>query len=219
MKKLVAVVAAALLAGCGAVRYPTSYLLNLPAPAPRAGPPQPLPGTIAIREFGCPEYLCEGRIVYRSGPEEVGFYEYHRWAMSPRAAITQFMADALRAQSLFTTVAVHERSLKPAYVLTGNIERLEESDHGRDVRAVCKISAQLIDARTGSVVWSHTASEAVTVEKRDVAGVVSSLSAAAGIAVDRLVASMSTEIASSQTAGTRYDTEEKVNVRILTTDR
>jgi ABC-type uncharacterized transport system auxiliary subunit len=84
------------------------------------------------------------------------------------------------------------------YVLTGSIERLEEVDQGRDVRAVCTISAQLMDTRTGSVVWNHTASEAVPVEKRDVAGVVSGLSQAARIAVDRLVASVATELASGQ---------------------
>ncbi|HET8547158.1 MAG TPA: ABC-type transport auxiliary lipoprotein family protein [Bryobacteraceae bacterium] len=199
MKELAAVIFAVLLAGCGSVRYPTSYLLNLPAPAPRTAPPQAVLGPIAVRSFGCPEYICEGRIVFRPGPEEVGFYEHHRWAISPREAITRHMADALRSQSLFKSVAVHERGLQPAYVLTGNIERLEESDQGHDVRAVCTISAQLIDGRTGSVVWSHTASEAVAVQNRDVAGVVSSLSAAARIAVDSLVASVSKELASSRT--------------------
>jgi ABC-type uncharacterized transport system auxiliary subunit len=197
MKQLAAVVIAALLAGCGSVRYPTSYVLNLPAPAPRSAPPQGVLGTIAVREFRCPEYICEGRLVYRPGPEEVGFYEHHRWAVSPRDAITQHMADALRSQSLFTSVAVHERGLQSAYVLTGSIERLEESDHGRDVQAVCTISAQLIDTRTGSVVWNYTASEAVPVEKRDVAGVVSSLSAAARTAIDRLAVSVSKELAPS----------------------
>ena len=151
-----------------------------------------------MREFRCPEYLCEGRIVYRPTPEEVGFYEYHRWAASPRQAITQSMADALRARSLFKSVAVHERGIEVAYVLTGNIERLEEVDQGRDVRAVCTISAQLMDARTGSVVWNHTASETVPVQKRNVAGVVGSLSAAARTAVDRLVASVAKELASGQ---------------------
>ena len=66
MKKLAAAVVGALvLAGCGSVRYPTSYLLNLPAPAPQAAPPQAVLGPVAVREFRCPEYLCEGRIVYR----------------------------------------------------------------------------------------------------------------------------------------------------------
>ena len=98
MKKLAtAVMGALVLAGCGSVRYPSSYLLNLPAPAHQVAPPQTVLGPVAVREFRCPEYLCEGRIAYRPSPEEVGFYEYHRWAISPRQTITQSMADALQA--------------------------------------------------------------------------------------------------------------------------
>jgi ABC-type uncharacterized transport system auxiliary subunit len=190
-----AAVGALVLAGCGSVRYPTSYILNLPAAASQAAPAQAPLDAVVVREFRCPEYLCEGRIVYRPAPEEVGFYEYHRWAASPRQAITQFMADVVRARSVFKSVAIHERGIEAAYVLSGNIERLEEVDQGGHVRAVCTISAQLMDARTGSVIWNHTASEAVPVDKRNVAGVVNSLSAAARTAVDRLAASMATEVA------------------------
>jgi uncharacterized lipoprotein YmbA len=195
MKNLAAVFMAALvLAGCGSVRYPTSYVLNFPPPAPRAALSNGALGPVAIREFRCPEYLCEGRIVYRPGPEEVGFYENHRWAMNPRQAITQYLENGLRTQSLFQSVTVRERGSEAAYVLSGSIQRLEEVDEGRDVHAVCTISAQLLDTRTRSVVWSHTASETVSVEKRDIAGVVSSLAAAAGTAADRLLKSMTDEL-------------------------
>jgi len=185
---------ALVLAGCGRVRYPTSYALNFPPPNPQAAPSNGTLGPVAIRELRCPEYLCEGRIAYRTSPEEVAFYEYHRWAMDPRQAITQYLEDRLRAQSLFNSVTVHERGSEAAYVLSGNIQRLEEVDHGRDVRAVCTISAQLLDTRTKSVVWSHTESETVQVEKRDIRGVVSSLSAAAQSAADRLLNSMTQEL-------------------------
>jgi ABC-type uncharacterized transport system auxiliary subunit len=180
------------LAGCGSVRYPTTYVLTFP-PAPLQPVSTGALGAVAIREFQCPEYLCEGRIVYRSSPEEVGFYEYHRWAMNPRQAIRDYVVEALRAQSLFKSIEAHERSAEAAYVLSGRIERLDEVDQGRDVRAVCTISAQLFDTRTRSVIWSHTASETVQVEKRDVRGVVSSLSAAARTAADRLLKSMTEE--------------------------
>ena len=106
----------------------------------------------------------------------------------------QYLEDGLRAQSLFQSVMVHERGSDAAYVLNGNIERLEEVDQGRDVRAVCTISAQLVDTRTRSVVWSHTASETVPVEKRNIGGVVSSLSTAARTAADRLLRSMAEEL-------------------------
>jgi len=194
MKNLAVVFMGALvLAGCGSFRYPTSYVLNLPPPVPQRAPSNGSLGPVTIREFRCPEYLCEGRVVYRPSPEEVAFYEYHRWAMDPRQAITQYLEDGLRARSLFQSVTVHERGSETTYVLSGNVERFEEVDEDRDVHAVCTISAQLLDTRTKSVVWSHTESETVPVEKLDIAGVVGSLSAAARTVADRLLNSMTEE--------------------------
>jgi ABC-type uncharacterized transport system auxiliary subunit len=195
MKNLVAAFLGALvLAGCGGVRYPKSYVLDFPPPAPRPVPPNGTLGRVVIREFRCPDYLCEGRITYRATPEEVGFYEYHRWAMDPREAITQYLEDALRDQSLFNGVALHEHGSEADYVLSGNLEQLEEVDQGHEIFGVCTISAQLLDTQTRSVVWSHTASEKVPVDKRNIAGVVSSLSAAARTVADRLVKSMAEEL-------------------------
>jgi ABC-type uncharacterized transport system auxiliary subunit len=195
MKNLAALFMGALvLAGCGSVRYPTTYVLNFPPPVPQPGSFNGALSAVAVREFQCPEYLCEGRIVYRSSPEEVGSYEYHRWAMNPRQAITQYVVESLRAQSVFKSVVVHERGAEAAYMLSGTIEQLEEVDHDRDVRVVCRISAQMLETRTRSVIWSHVASETIRVEKRDMGGVVSSLSAAARIAADRLLKSMTEEV-------------------------
>ena len=178
------------LGGCGHVRYPTNYVLNFPPASARMPPPPNALGTLVVRDFQCPQYLCEGRLVYRPTPSEIGFYEFHRWATNPRRTITQFVVDRVRTKPLFRNVALEDAGIQPAYVLSGNIEQLEEVDHGRDVQAICTISAQLVDAQTKSVIWSHTASETVPVGKRAMADVVSSLSAAVGITVDRLVASM-----------------------------
>jgi len=186
------------LVGCvGKVRYATMYVLNLAPPSPRISPlSQPILGSLAVHTFRCPEYLCEGRIVYRPSPEEVGYYNFHRWAMSPRQSITQYMAEAVRARSAFKGVTVDDSDVEVAYVLSGGIDRFEEVDQGQDVRALCTISAQLVNAGTGSVVWSQTASQEIPVEKRDVAGVVDSLSLAARATVDRLVQSMTSKLAS-----------------------
>lgn len=121
----------------------------------------------------------------------------------PSAGLDPIVADSLRSQSLFQSVVVNEAGAQAAYVLSGNIERFEEVDEGRAVYAVCSISAQLVDARTRSVVWSHTESVTVPVAQRDVAGVVSSLSAAARITVARLVESMEKKLASACSSCTR----------------
>ena len=122
------VLCSALFSGCGRVRYPTTYVLDFPRVAPHAAAPQATLGAVVVREFRCPQYLCEGRIVFRPSPEEVGFYEFHRWAVDPRESITLFLANTLRARSIFTHVASQERGITAAYILTGSIDRMEEVD-------------------------------------------------------------------------------------------
>jgi ABC-type uncharacterized transport system auxiliary subunit len=175
-------------AGCGSVRYPAHYVLNFPAPLQRIAPPE-VPGPLVVREFQCPQYLCDGRLVYRPTPEEIGFYEFHRWAMNPRQMITRYIAETVRMKSLFSHVVLEDAGVQPAYVLNGHIERLEEVDQGA-VSAVCKISAELLDTKTKSIVWSFTASETIPVRRRDVPGVVAGLSTAAVLTIEKVVSSL-----------------------------
>jgi ABC-type uncharacterized transport system auxiliary subunit len=186
-----------MLGGCAKVRYPTNYMLTFPPHVAPGATPREALDALVIREFRCPEYISQGRIVYRPSAQEVGFYEYHRWAVEPSRAVTRLVGDTLRARSIFRNVATQERGVKAAYELTGNIERLEEVDRSRDVRAYCEITAQLADARTGSVIWTGTASETIPVEERNISGVVFSLSAATRITVERLVDSLASELARS----------------------
>jgi len=188
-----ALIAALALSACGSARYPAYYTLHLEpsihAPASERGI-----GSLTIKELQCPDYLCEGRIVYRPAPAEVGFYQHHRWAVSPRAMIAQYLAERVRARSLFVSVSGDESRVAADFALSGTLERLEEVDDARQVAAVCSIAAQLVDTRTGAVVWSRMATERVSVEQRDVAGVVDSLATAVRATVDRLVNDMEVEL-------------------------
>lgn len=196
---LMAVVGALGLAACGPGRYPKSYVLSFPTSTPPVSPLLQARGPIVVRDFQCPQYLCEGRIVYRPSAQEVGYYEFHRWATNPRQMITQYVATAVQMTALFKAVALDEAGIQPAYLLTGNIERLEELDQGGDVRAVCTLSAQLINAETKSIVWDHTATETVPVQNRNIPGVVSSLSTAARMTVDSLVKSLEETLGPTRT--------------------
>lgn len=185
--------AALLGSGCGSVRYPATYVLSFPPPL-ETSVEQGHHGALAVRPFTCTDYLCDGRIVYRPSPEEVGFYQYHRWAADPRQMVTQFVVKAVHAKRIFTDVGLDLGGSRPAYVLSGHIEELEEVDGGRDVQAVCTITARLVDGRSGSVVWSGRTSSSIPVTERNVAGVVRSLSKAAHEAIERLVTSMAKEL-------------------------
>jgi ABC-type uncharacterized transport system auxiliary subunit len=111
--------------------------------------------------------------------------------------IAHHLADRVRARSLFASVTDPDSHVATDFVLNGTIDRLEEVDDGRRVAAVCALSAQLRDTRTGSVVWSNTITERVAVEQRDVAGLVNGLATAARNSVDRLVADMEMELGRS----------------------
>jgi ABC-type uncharacterized transport system auxiliary subunit len=188
-----ALVGALAISACGSARYPAYYTLHF-EPSTQARASERGMGTLAIKELSCPDYLCEGRIVYRPTPAEVGFYQYHRWASSPRAMIAQYLAARVQARSLFTSVSGDESRVATDFVLSGTLERLEEVDEARQVVAVSTISAQLVDTRAGIVVWSGTAAERVPVQQRDMPGVVNGLGAAVRASVDRLVTEMEIEL-------------------------
>jgi ABC-type uncharacterized transport system auxiliary subunit len=184
---------------CGGVRYPRTYVLDL-QPRQVAAPVRSATlGTVAVRDFACPDYLCDGRIVYRPSTTEVGYYEYHRWATTLRRMITDSVAGRIRTDGVFTTVDALPKAADAAYVLTGGIDRLEEVDDGASVHAVVELSAQLVDTRARQTVWRHSETASEPVMKRDVPGVVISLSAATRRAIDALVASLESQMASIPT--------------------
>src|ERR1700741_1890914 len=121
-----------LISGCmGKVRYPTYYTLSIaPAMKPDPGAPH-WKAAVAVRRFETPAYLRQGRIVYREAPDEIGFYEYHRWAAEPSTAVTTGVSDSPRAGHLFASVGPYASEQRPDYLLTGRLGRLDEIDYGR----------------------------------------------------------------------------------------
>jgi uncharacterized lipoprotein YmbA len=131
-----ALIIVALMAGCmgGKVRYPKYYALEIATAPTLKDKDEGLPVAVAVRRFDTPAYLRQGRIVYREAPEEVGFYDYHRWAADPGAAVTTAVIDSLRSAQLFSFVKPYDGQDRPEYLLTGRLERLDEIDYGGVVR-------------------------------------------------------------------------------------
>src|SRR4029453_3516811 len=93
---LLALTALISLAGCGgAVKYPNYYSLHVPPP-PDPPVQEGVHVSLAVREFRSPNYLHQGSIVYKTSPEQIGFYDYHRWAVDPREFVTNAVANRLR---------------------------------------------------------------------------------------------------------------------------
>lgn len=174
------------LVGCGRVRYPAYYTLNLAAP-PDPPAPENVRTSIAVREFQSPNYLRQGPIVYRTTPEEIGFYEYHRWAADPRQLVTGAVIDHLRASGQYAMVSTYNGRPDDDYILSGKLEKLEEVDYPAGVKVEVAISAQITNVKTGSTVWSNAVSEVGTVSQRSVPGIVSQMNRTMDEAITKLL--------------------------------
>lgn len=188
---------ASLLAACGGkIRYPQYYVLEVPpAPPSMVASPQSR-GTLAVRHFGTPAYLRQGRIVYRQAPAEIGFYEYHRWAEEPSLAVTAAVIDSLRSSHLFESVKAYDSQSRQDYLMSGRLEQLEEIDSAAGVRVETRLSAELIDLRTGAVVWTGDGHESSTVETRNVGSVVAEMSRAVQKSIAQMTASVDRQLRS-----------------------
>jgi ABC-type uncharacterized transport system auxiliary subunit len=165
-----------ILAGCsGKMRYPSYYTLNLPAP-PDPPPAENANVTVAIREFRAPAYLRNGAIVYKTAPESVGFYAYHRWAVDPCEFVTDSVMDRLRATGVFSRVQPYDGRPGAEYLISGRLEKLEEIDYEGAIKVEVGISAQMIRIDTGAMVWSNAVSEVGDVKQHDVPSVVAAMS-------------------------------------------
>lgn len=182
--------------GCGGkIRYPKYYTLELaPTLRPKTCDPPKL-GTLAVRPFGSSAYLRQGRIVYRETPNEVAFYEYHRWAADPGTAFTTAVIEILRSSGPFSLVERYDINDKPEYLMSGRLERLDEIDYGGAVQVEAKLSANLVNLHTGTTVWAGDATETSTVETRTVDSVVAATSTAAQACINQLITSMQQKLA------------------------
>jgi cholesterol transport system auxiliary component len=202
MKKLTTAVALMMtllpvLSGCGRVRYPAYYTLNLPAP-PDPPAAENVRTSIAVREFQSPNYLKQGPVVFRPTPEEIGFYEYHRWAADPRMLVTNAVVDHLRAGGQFFMVSLYDGRPNNDYVFSGKLEKLEEVDYQAGVKVEVAMSAQITRVATGATVWSNAVSETGTVSQRNVRGVISEMNRTVDLAINKLLSTVPAPLASER---------------------
>ena len=187
---LTAVMTSVFLTGCmGKVKYPAYYRLNL---APPTDPPirgDALP-SIAVRELRAPAYLREGPIVYLTSPEEMGFYEYHRWAVDPRQTITGAIVDYLRASGKFKLVKIYDGRNDVDYVFSGRLEKLNEVDYEGGVQVEVALSAQVTELHNGNTIWANSTAEKGKAEGRNVSSVVAQMSKLTDRSIEELLKSL-----------------------------
>jgi ABC-type uncharacterized transport system auxiliary subunit len=146
-------ISALLCAACVSGRPIHYYTLSHPATtaAPPAKPDGPV---LLVGRIATPEALDDGRIRYRSGPNEVGAYEYHRWVDRPGAMVRDLLIETLRDSGKYRQVQAAASAVTGDYLIRGSLREFSEVDDP-GIQSRVSLQLELVDKKTGGVVWSH----------------------------------------------------------------
>jgi ABC-type uncharacterized transport system auxiliary subunit len=161
-------------AGCGASRPSNYYQLTVPGDLAPAANPNPVPITLLIGRLTGPALYSADQIVYSTGSESMGLYEYQRWAEPPTQMISEVLLRQLRASGHFRGVYMLRSDIRGEFLLTGRLYDFKEVSGATLVGRVT-MEMELRNIKTGISVWSHFYTHDEPVTEKKVGAVVAAL--------------------------------------------
>ncbi len=148
------------------------YTLEIALPAASSATAS---ATLVVRPFSAQDPYSQERLVYRTSPYQLDFYNYHRWAAPPPEQIADWTRRYLRDTALFTRVSPTGEGAAD-FALNGKIRRLEEVDHEQTWEAVLNIDFWLTRAEQRTPVWFQSYTTVQQATKRNPAAVAEAMS-------------------------------------------
>jgi len=166
-------VLAAVICGCGAPRPVKYYVLDSGLP-PAAAASQPLPVSLLVARVSTSHLYRDDRIVFGSGPVQLGTYEMERWAQSPADMVQDLLVGYLRATGQYRAVSRVGSASHGDYIVRTNLISLYEVDRP-ELIARFSIHLELFDPKAGSAVWDSSYSHDEPVSGKTVPAVVEAM--------------------------------------------
>jgi ABC-type uncharacterized transport system auxiliary subunit len=163
-----------LVAGCGAARPANYYQLTVPTDKAADPAGEVVPVTILMGPLMSSHLYREDHIVYASNGENMGIYEYQRWAEPPTEMIQEVLFRALRSSGRYRSVHTQRSSIRGDYLLHGHLYDFKEIA-GSSMSARVSLELELRDTKTGDTVWTHLYNQDEPVKGKDVSAVVAAL--------------------------------------------
>ena len=170
---LVATVSVVALHGCAAAKPMRYYQLSVPKDMAQAES-NPSGISLALGPLVASHLYREDRIVYSSGAEQMGTYEYQRWTEPPAEMIDEVLLRELRASGHYREVFSQRSASRTDYVLRGRLYDFKEVS-GDPLQARVTIDWELHDTKTGSIVWTHHYGHDEPVSAKEVPALVTAL--------------------------------------------
>jgi ABC-type uncharacterized transport system auxiliary subunit len=170
----IAVLLSGFAAGCGSARPVKYYALD-------AGPPPPsassavYPVSLLVARPATSHLYRDDRLVYGSGPVQLGTYWDQRWAQTPADMVQDQLIASLRSSGQYRSVSRLSSSARGGYVVRSNLNALYEVDQPALV-ARFAMRVELFDSKEGATVWVGNYSHDEPVSGKNVAAVVEAMS-------------------------------------------
>ena len=187
--------AAGLLNGCGATRPSKYYQLTVPADAGAVEKPDAVPVTLLLGALTTSHLYREDRIVYGNGPEQLGTYEYQRWAEPPTEMIQEVLLRQLRASGRYRAVHYRRSNVRGDFALRGRLYDFKEVT-GREMSTRVTLELEMRDLKNGATVWTHYYTYDEPTSGKDVPSVVAALDRNVQRGVKQIVESLDQYFAS-----------------------
>jgi|SRR5271170_5872341 len=159
--------------GCGAPR-PVKYYVLDSGPPSAAAASQQLPVRLLVSRVLTSHLYRDDRIVFGSGPVQLGTYDMERWAQSPADMIQDLLVNYLRATGQYRAVSRVSTAARGDYIVRSNLIALYEVDKPELV-ARFSIHLELFDPKAGVVLWESSYSHDEPVSGKTVAAVVEAM--------------------------------------------
>jgi ABC-type uncharacterized transport system auxiliary subunit len=145
-------IAGLLSSACTSGRPVHYYALNVPPVAAVAAKPDG--PVLVVGRIDTPEALQDGRIRYRSGPNEVGSYEYHRWTERPAMMVRELLVRKLRASGKYHQVQEASSTASGDYLIRGKLHEFSEIDNP-GIQTRVSLQLEVLDRKSGLVIWDR----------------------------------------------------------------
>src|ERR1700674_3017086 len=183
------------LSGCGAARPSKYYQLTVPSGSAQVEKGEAVPVTLLLGALMTSHLYREDRIVYGSGSEQLGTYEYQRWAEPPTEMIEEVLLRQLRASGRYRAVYYRRSNMQGDFALRGRLYDFKEISGGQ-MSARVTLELEMRDLKTGATVWTHYYTHDEPVAGKDVSVVVAALDRNVQRGVSEVVASLDQYFAS-----------------------
>jgi len=183
------------LSSCGVSRPIKYFRLTVPSDAAQVEKADAIPVTLLVGSLMTSHLYREDRIVYGNGREQMGTYEYQRWADPPTEMIEEVLLRRLRASGRYRAVYYQRSNTQGDFALRGHLHDFNELT-GSQLSARVTLELEMRDLKTGATVWTHDYTHDEPVVRKDVLAVVAALDRSVQRGVSEMVASLDQYFAS-----------------------